>query len=528
MELTQQYQEFKRKMISQLTDVSPKKEWVGLMDDFEKLLIENEELHNETNKITKIGGWKINLKTQQLTWTREVYNIHEVSADYQPTVEKALDFYDVNSKDIIRQSLNKAIRKGKSFDLDLGIITAKGNHQNVKVIGNADLENNRIFGYFRDITEQKQVEQELKEAEALVKTISNNLENGMIYQLVALDESNRKFTYISDNVQKFYGCTAEQAIADANLIYGRVHPDDLERIIKDEMEALKNMAVFKTIARIMRADNSIRISYFISKPRMYNDVVYWDGIEFDITEQKQVEQALKEREIQLQDLNASKDKFLSIIAHDLLNPFNTLLGYADLLVNNIRKYDLDKIENQLLIINHTLYRAYHLLEDLFLWSYAGSGKFQPALQTIVFREVCREMISSQKASADKKEIKINCIDTKKILIMADPTLFKTILRNLVSNAIKFTNNGGVINIRCDKKDNTAVITVSDNGIGIGMENQNKLWDISQKYTTPGTAGERGTGLGLTLCKELVEKHGGKIWVESELGKGSAFKFTLPS
>ena len=527
MEIILKYQELIRKMKSVVTSDSLNKELVDQMDDFEKLLFESEELHSETNKITKIGGWKINLKTNQLTWTREVYRIHEVDENYQPTVAKAIDFYDDKSKEIIQKELDEAIRAGKPFDLELTIITAKGNHQVVHVMGKADLENGRIFGYFQDITKQKQVEQELEEIEALVKTISNNLENGMIYQLVAIDETNRKFTYISDNVQKFYGCTAEQAKADAHLIYGKVNPDDLERILKEEMEALKNMAVFKTIARVIKADNSVRISYFISKPRMYNEVVYWDGIEFDITEQKQVELALKEREAQLQELNFSKDKFLSILAHDLINPFNTLLGYSDLLVENVRKYDLDKIEDQIRLINNTSHRAYNLLKDLLLWSNSESGKLQLALQNIVFSEICNEIISSQKVGADKKEIKINCLDVERTIIKADLNLLKTILRNLVSNAIKYTNNGGMITIRCEKKPETATLIISDNGIGISRENHAKLWDIAQKYTTAGTAGEKGNGLGLTLCKELVEKHGGKIWVESELGKGSDFKFTLP-
>jgi signal transduction histidine kinase len=527
MELISKYQQLKLKMKSLLIDDNMNNNFVDELDDFEKMLFESEELHSETNKIAKIGGWKINLKTQQLTWTSEVYNIHEVLENYQPTIEKAIDFYDSKSKDVIQKELNDAIHFGKHFDVDLGIITAKGNHRYVQVIGKADLENGRILGYFQDITKQKQVEQELRETEAQIKTISNNLENGMIYQLVAIDENSRKFTYISDKVQQFYGCTAEQAMADADLIYGKVHKDDLQRILREEMEALKKMAIFKTIARIIMADNTIRISYFISKPRLNNEVIYWDGIEYDITEQKQIELALKESEAQLKELNFSKDKFLSILAHDLKNPFNTLLGYSDLLVNNLRKYDTDKIENQIKQISSTAHRAYNLLEDLLLWSESESGKLPFAPQKIEFIEICNEIINNQKENADIKAIIINCFDHERSVLKVDKNLFKTILRNLVSNAIKFSYKGGKVNISIKKNNKTATIIVSDNGIGIDQANHNKLWDISQKFTTTGTDNEKGNGLGLTLCKEFVEKHGGKIWVESELGKGCDFKFTIP-
>jgi PAS domain S-box-containing protein len=247
----------------------------------------------------------------------------------------------------------------------------------------------------------------------------------------------------------------------------------------------------------------------------------------DITERKQAEQQLKKYTEQLNRLNTDKDRFMQILAHDLKSPFNTLLGFSNLLVENLRQYDIDKIEKLLILNNKTINQTFNLLEDLLLWSKSQSGKLMIEPQKIVFSKICNEIINSLKENADAKGIKIICFESKGIILNADLNMLKTILRNLVSNAIKFTEKNGQINIYTEINQENATIVVSDSGIGIDKDTCVKLWDLSQQFITTGTAGEKGTGFGLLLCKEFVEKHGGKIWVESELGKGSDFKFTLP-
>jgi signal transduction histidine kinase len=146
---------------------------------------------------------------------------------------------------------------------------------------------------------------------------------------------------------------------------------------------------------------------------------------------------------------------------------------------------------------------------------------------LIFRDICLDIFEILNSNANAKNITINYSAPDEINIFADIDMFKAVLRNLVSNAIKFTNNGGAININAEENSGNVTISVSDNGIGIKPHDLTKLFDISQVRTTTGTSEETGTGLGLLLCKEFVEKHGGKIWVESEVGKGSDFKFTLP-
>jgi len=225
-------------------------------------------------------------------------------------------------------------------------------------------------------------------------------------------------------------------------------------------------------------------------------------------------------------LNADKDLFMSILAHDLRSPFNGLLGLSELLVETIHKSDIDTIENLAVHINKSARIAYNLLEDLLMWTRSQSGKIPYERQKISFKDTCAKLLEIKKPNAEAKNITIHVVTTDEITVFADVDMLKTILRNLVSNAIKFTNPGGRIDIGAKQDKTHITITVSDNGIGMAPETVSKLFDGSL-YSTRGTANESGTGLGLFLCKEFVKKHGGKIWAESIIGKGTSFHFTLP-
>ena len=240
----------------------------------------------------------------------------------------------------------------------------------------------------------------------------------------------------------------------------------------------------------------------------------------DITERKMYEK-------KLYDLNASKDKFISILAHDLKNPFNVLVGFSSVLLKNLKKYDLNKIEDNVRKINQISINTHDLLEEILLWTMSQSGKLSFEPKKYCLKEICDEIITNLKENAIAKEIIISCSEIENIFINADINMFKTIMRNLISNAIKFTYKGGNINISCDLIGNFAQISVMDSGIGISKDKISKIWDISQTSSTVGTAAEKGTGFGLILCKEFIEKQGGKIWVESTVNKGSSFIFTVP-
>jgi signal transduction histidine kinase len=268
--------------------------------------------------------------------------------------------------------------------------------------------------------------------------------------------------------------------------------------------------------------------HFNSIPRvMDNGDIIWTGTLNDITKRKQIEEDIKLKNTQLQKLNSDKDIFMSILGHDLISPFNSIIGYLDLLKVNLHEYDIVKIEAHINAVNDSALSAFYLLQDILLWARSQSGKLPFEPHEFNFNISCERVVEILKPNANNKNITITVVEADNINVFADVNMLNTILRNLISNAIKFTNNGGRINISAQQNNSGVTISVSDNGIGIGPEVLSKLFDITQMYSSRGTNDEKGTGLGILLCKEFVEKHGGKIWIESELGKGSEFKFTLP-
>ncbi|HOT13588.1 MAG TPA: ATP-binding protein [Bacteroidales bacterium] len=251
------------------------------------------------------------------------------------------------------------------------------------------------------------------------------------------------------------------------------------------------------------------------------------GYTIEITERIKAEHLINEQNAELKKLNADKDRFISILAHDLKNPFNALLGLSDLILKNIDTYNIDRTKSLIVYINQIAQNTYDLLNDLLAWSKNQAGMLPFMPEKILLADICNEIIDNYKISFETKEIVAEYAGDCGIYVYADVFMLKTIVRNLLANAIKFTNKGGHINIKTEIKDKEALITISDNGIGISSENMAKLWGQSCQFSTVGTAKEEGTGFGLLLCKDFVEKHGGKIIVKSEVGKGSDFQFNIP-
>jgi signal transduction histidine kinase len=247
----------------------------------------------------------------------------------------------------------------------------------------------------------------------------------------------------------------------------------------------------------------------------------------EVENRKKAESALKESEKKLIELNATKDKFFSIIAHDLKNPIGAFMNVSELLANMYETFSKEEILEILHEINSYAKRLFSLLENLLIWSKSQTGKIEidPDLEKLDL--VVSNCISILDLSAENKNIKlINEVDPN-IVINADINMITTVIRNLMSNSIKYTMPGGEVKVSAVKDTKFVEVVVSDSGIGMSPETIGKLFRIDQHHTTPGTSNEKGTGLGLILCKEFVEKHNGRIWVTSVEDKGSEFHFTVP-
>ncbi|MFO7672531.1 MAG: HAMP domain-containing sensor histidine kinase [Lutibacter sp.] len=241
----------------------------------------------------------------------------------------------------------------------------------------------------------------------------------------------------------------------------------------------------------------------------------------------ELENTILSRTKELETAIATKDLVFSIIAHDLKSPFNSILGFTELLKNKIRNLDVEKSEKLISSMYFQARNTYNLLENLLNWARSNSNQivFNPIPCKI--STICDAIINQVGDSAQLKNISINSFHTNESYAFADKNMLEVVLRNLLSNALKYTEKNGKIEIYSIPVDNFIEITVSDNGIGMTEEVKNKLFKSDLHESKPGTDNERGTGLGLVICNDFIQKNSGKIWIENNAVKGTSIKFTLP-
>ncbi|NMB81605.1 MAG: HAMP domain-containing histidine kinase [Ignavibacteria bacterium] len=247
----------------------------------------------------------------------------------------------------------------------------------------------------------------------------------------------------------------------------------------------------------------------------------------EIKMRKEAEYRLMEEIEKLKEVNISKDKFFSIISHDLKSPFQGLLGFTELLNEEYDTLEDEYRKNLIKEIRASSLHIYNLLVNVLEWSRLQTNRtdFNPE-KVNLWLEI-EEVRNLLMMNAVNKNISLHNEVSKDYYVLADDNMLRSILHNLLTNAIKFTEPGGYVKFRATLAGNFYVISVIDNGIGIKQDDIGKIFSIGIQYSTIGTSNEKGTGLGLTLCKEMIEKHGGSIWVESKLGAGSSFRFTMP-
>ena len=308
------------------------------------------------------------------------------------------------------------------------------------------------------------------------------------------------------------------------------HPDfnDVSpQFIKNASNGLVSHSIFEK--KYIHKEGKVVIC-IVTTSTVFDDnhnIVYFISHVQDITAKKNAEQKLHDQNEELRKLNNEKDKFFSIIAHDLKSPFNSILGFSELLVQSVAEKDYDEILEYTDIIMKSSHRAMDLLTNLMEWSQSHTGrmKFNPEqfelIDLIEHVELLFSDIARQKSITIRKKLVGN------LPLLADKSMISTVLRNLLSNAIKFTRQGGRILISVITTENELALSISDNGIGISERRIGRLFQLDERYSTPGTEKETGSGLGLILCREFIEKHGGRIWVESKPGEGSTFIFTIP-
>jgi predicted ATPase/signal transduction histidine kinase/CheY-like chemotaxis protein len=250
-------------------------------------------------------------------------------------------------------------------------------------------------------------------------------------------------------------------------------------------------------------------------------------LRLESAERKKAKEEINSKNEELQKLNATKDKFFSIIAHDLKSPFNAIVSLSEALVKHVNNQHNEKSLKYAQIINQSANSAMGLLTNLMEWARSQTGRMQFNPEYFDIAELINHVELLLIDTAKQKSIKFSNDFPANVRVFADQEMISTILRNLISNALKFTDAGGRITVSIDNQPNEWIVSVADTGIGISQDNIEKLFRIDESFSTQGTQNETGTGLGLILCKDFIENHGGEIWVESTEGDGSIFSFSIP-
>lgn len=615
----------------------------------EEKLRQSEALLNEMGKIAKIGGWEIDLGSGKHQGTAEIANIHEFDYDDMQglKINDGLNYYTPKSKEIIEKAFNKLIEKAEPYDLELELITAKGNHKWVRTCAYPKLVDGKVVkvtGTMQDITEHKNAKNKLRDNEekfrlliehspvsllmldremrhiavsrhyldtfsleeedliglnhydvfpetfdefnevhrrAMEGEVIRNEEHrlkladggvqwnrwevrpwtrsdGTIGGIIIFSEDITERKKAEEEILKSetrYRSLFEQSndaimvhdlegkIVDVNKmackilgytedeikqksVFDLIAPDDRERIVS-KLRYIRIKGHLRTETRIMRSDGTVLI-LDVNSSLINTQEELILAVGRDITDRIEAEKAMLDAKIEAEIANRTKSDFLANMSHELRTPLNSIIGFSDAMIDGISGNLEPRQEHYLHHISNSGHHLLTLINDILDLSKIEAGKMDLHLEIIDVGKVVDEIVTMTETLSSEKKINIEVDMPEQIPgIQADRSKFKQILYNLVGNAIKFTDSGGKITVRAETDDRTIRVSVIDTGIGISLNDQEKLFKPFSQIDSSSSRIYQGTGLGLALVKELVESHGGRIWVESEFGKGSKFIFEIP-
>ncbi|QWX85718.1 PAS domain-containing sensor histidine kinase [Cellulophaga sp. HaHaR_3_176] len=345
---------------------------------------------------------------------------------------------------------------------------------------------------------------------------------------VFVKDDQSRLVFISDSFCDVFGISREN-------ILGRTLAEHVSEKEREDFLKIDKQVLSDGIENISEESLTIRGAKQLVISTRKMRLIDSDGNKFvigvinDVTKRKKAEDAFKQGENKFRELNLTKDKLLSIIGHDLRTPFSNILVLSEIISSDLKDGDDAKVNECLNMMSMSAKDGLTMLENLLNWAQSQTGQLNHKIEKVSLSGIVHEVIKQSSLIAKTKSISLKIGNCEDVNFHTDVRMLKTVLRNLISNAIKFTNLGGEVSILTKPKDNYIEISVSDNGVGIPDRIREKLFDASSDFchSSFGTANESGTGFGLVLCKEFTEKLGGKIWVESEEGKGSDFKILLP-
>lgn len=398
-------------------------------------------------------------------------------------------------------------------------------------IGSFELKNkNYIVMIARDVTERIRTQRAIRESEEKYRNITENIDD-FLFTFERIGLALRPI-FCTSSIQKVTGYTQTEFLTDSKLFLKAIHPNDFSQIKPKLINLLKSRIQLSGEFEFRIINKQGNIVWVRSKINLVRSgtgrIQKVFGLVSDVTFRKRAEEELKKSTQNLIKLNETKDRFISIISHDLRTPFSSILGFTDLLAND-EELTEDERKQYVRYIQESSRSMLALVNSLLDWTRLQTGRIKFEPQKIDVSKIISDSINALSGTAIQKGIEINSMIKTSLQLFVDKSLILQVFNNLISNAIKFTNNGGSITIDAETLINSRFVrfAVKDTGVGIKEDDLVKLFSVDAKFTSEGTAGEKGSGLGLSLVKEIIEKHGGTISVQSEFGKGTEFIFTLP-
>jgi PAS domain S-box-containing protein len=486
-------------------------------------LKESEERIQLVLKGANDAYWDYDILNNKLYYSdrwREIFGYRQ--QEFQPEMEKWGERVHPDDKLRVEKVINEAVSQQKdSYEVEYRHLHKNGHY--VPVLARGFIKRNekgeaiRMSGTLFDMSKIKKTEKLLRESEIKFRSIVESA-NAIIYTF----DQDYKFTYISPEAQTNTGYQVDELMQTSP--FDLIHPEDVEEFRAFISSISDTRQLYGKIEyRIFKKDGTVSWRSGTVRPLLdeQGSIYGYLGIAHDIHE-------LKEKERILAEAVAMKDKLFSVIGHDLKSPLNSILGLTEVMAENVRKGEYEEVRDLFEWVRKSSQKSVDLLSNLLDWARSQTESLQFSPEPLAVLSVLQDTVTLMDEAAAEKKILIvlnAAADTK---VMADENMTKTVLRNLLSNAIKYTYEGGEIRLSAEKNGAVVQICVQDNGTGISYKKIEKLFSPEKVSSTPGTKREKGTGLGLLLCKDFVEKQGGEIWALSDEKKGSAFYFTLPS
>ncbi|MDZ7659874.1 sensor histidine kinase [Fodinibius sp.] len=424
-------------------------------------------------------------------------------------------------------ALNDHFNTGEPLSLEYRLQTKSGEYKwfrgSAKATFDADGNPTSVAGSIIDIDDRKEVELKLEKDHNLLRTIIDN-----IPACVYVKDLDGRKVLANRSEYELWGFDREEQIL------GKRDAD----LSKEGIAALsenEDQEVLETGEPIIDKDAYTEIDgkeyvLLVSKLPLKDsngNIVGLVGISNDITERKKMENKLRERNQQLEKLNNMTNKIYSVVGHDLKTPLSSILGLSDLLLSDIDSEDEEDLKDNLSIIRQSALKMSDLLGDLLNWARIQTGDLSLNKTEFSISETVRDTIDLLAITAEQKGISLQFENEESFQVYADKQLIATIIRNFISNALKFSDEGDTVAVSVHRDEKHWHLSVEDEGVGMSEENIERLFDNRKHPQKEGTQNEKGSGIGLRLCKELAERHGGQISVESELGKGSTFTLSIP-